>query len=336
MTGLGASERPVPLVHRSAARHSWVATGLPTGKSGGVTTHLSGPVWWEFAVRGVTLRGTLDGRVAQRAPDTLAVVAVHGGPGLDGAGLRHVLAPLAEHAELVVPDLRGHGRSDLAEPATWNLDDWADDLAGVIDALQLHRPVVVGMSFGGWVVLRYAARHLEQLGGLVVAATTARLPTLEEGVARMASLGGPDSAAAWRAVHADPSVETSDGFERHVLALMAVRQPTPALRAVRAAQIKTPQVNAHFTSQFLRLDLTGDAHEARCPLSVVVGERDPLTTPALAAATTDASPGLTRLRLVPDAAHDLLTDAPEVLLEEIGWALAARDQHGPPDPALSR
>lgn len=65
------------------------------------------------------------------------MVAVHGGPGLDGAGLRHVLAPLAEQAELVVPDRRGHGRSDLAGPASWTLDDWADDLAGVIDALQL-------------------------------------------------------------------------------------------------------------------------------------------------------------------------------------------------------
>lgn len=39
--------------------------------------------------------------------------------------------------ELAVPDLRGHGRSDLAGPASWTLDDWADDLAGVIDALQL-------------------------------------------------------------------------------------------------------------------------------------------------------------------------------------------------------
>ncbi len=175
------------------------------------------------------------------------MVAVHGGPGLDGTGLRHVLAPLAEQAELVVPDLRGHGRSVLAGPASRTLDDWADDLAGVIDALQLHRPVVAGGSFGGWVALRYSARHPEQLGSLVVAATTAWLPTVEQGADRMASLGGPASAAAWRAAHTDPSVEASPAFEQHVLTLMAVRQPSAALRAVRAAQLKTPQVNAHFT-----------------------------------------------------------------------------------------
>ncbi len=296
-----------------------------------MTTRSVEPVWWELAVRGVTLRGTVHGRAAQRSPDAPAVVAVHGGPGVDGAGLRHVLAPLAGHAELVVPDLRGHGRSDLAEPESWTLDDWADDLAVVIEALRLHRPVIVGMSFGGWVVLWYAARHPEQLGSLIVAATSARLPTVEEGAERMAILGGPASAAAWRAVHLDPNEEDTPAFARHVLALMAVRQPGPALRAVRAAQIRTPQVNAHFTPQFSRLDLTGDARKVRCPVAVVVGERDPLTTPALAAATAEAFPGPARLRIVPDAAHDLLTDAPEVLLEEINSVLATRSQHAPQD-----
>lgn len=39
----------------------------------------------------------------------------------------------------------------------------------------------------------------------------------------------------------------------------------------------------------------------------------------------DACPGRVRLRLVPHAAYDLLTDASDILLEEIHWALAARD-----------
>ena len=302
-------------------------------QSGGVTSRSIDPVWWEFAVRGVTLRGTVQGRADYRQSDAAAVVAVHGGPGIDGAGLRLVLAPLAGHAELVVPDLRGHGRSDLATPASWTLDDWADDLAGVIDALALHRPVV-GVSFGGWVALRYAANHPDQLGGLVVAATTARLPTVEEGAERMRTLGGPASAAAWRAVHADPDLEASAAIREHVHTLMAMRWPSRELAAVRAAQIKTPQVNEHFTPLFSQLDLTGDARRTRCPVTVVVGERDPLTTPELAAATADACPGPVRLRIIPDTAHDLLTDAPDILLAEINSALASRGT-SPDQPAKS-
>lgn len=166
-----------------------------------------------------------------------------------------------------------------------------------------------------------------------MAATTARLPTVEEGAERMGSLGGPARAAAWRAVHTDPNEETSPAFARHVLALMALRQPDPALRAVRAAQIRTPQVNAHFTPQFSQLDLTGEARTVRCPVTVVVGEHDPLTTPALAAATVDAVPGLARLRLIPDAAHDLPTDAPEVLLEEINLAMTTNENSAAYDPS---
>jgi pimeloyl-ACP methyl ester carboxylesterase len=289
-----------------------------------VTSRSIDPVWWEFTVRGVTLRGTMQGRADHRQSDAAAVVAVHGGPGIDGAGLRLVLAPLAGDAEFVVPDLRGHGRSDIATPASWTLDDWADDLVGVIDALALHRPVVVGVSFGGWVALRYAANHPDQVGSLVVAATTARLPTVEEGAERMRTLGGPASAAAWRAVHADPSLEASAAFGKHVQTLMATRQPSRELAAVRAGQIKTPQVNEHFTPLFSQLDLSGDARQTRCPVTVVIGERDPLTTPELAAATADACPGPVRLRIIPDTAHDLLTDAPDILLAEINSALATR------------
>jgi proline iminopeptidase len=49
------------------------------------------------------------------------VVALHGGPGIDGMGLRHSLAPLTDTAQLVVPDQRGSGRSDRGSPASWNL-----------------------------------------------------------------------------------------------------------------------------------------------------------------------------------------------------------------------
>src|SRR6185437_9158624 len=282
------------------------------------------PVWWEFAIRGVMLRGTVQGRADTPASAGPAVVAVHGGPGIDGAGLRHVLAPLAERAELVVPDLRGHGRSDLAEPSTWTLDDWADDLAEVIDQLALARPVVVGVSFGGWVALRYGSRHPEQLGALIIAATSARLPTVAEGAARMGALGGPAAAELWRAVHADWTIAQTDAFKEHVTTLMAVRDPSPELAAVRAAQVKTTQVNQHFVPKFTELDLTGDARQIHCPVTVVVGERDPLTTPELATATAEAFPGPARLSIIAGAAHDLLVDAPHTLMAEIELALTQR------------
>ena len=158
----------------------------------------------------------------------------------------------------------------------------------------------------------------------MASATTARLPTLDEGVARMDQLGGPRSGAAWRALHEDEQAQASTDASHDVDRLMSVREPSPDLVAVRAAQIKTPEVNRHFTPEFQRLDLTEDARAVRCCSVLAIGDKDPLTTQALVQATYEALPDPKRLRVIPDAAHDLMVDSPDELLEEVRWAVSCR------------
>jgi len=58
----------------------------------------------------------------------------------------------------IAHDRRGHGRS--GQPWTGNdLDTYADDLAGLIEALDLHDVILVGHSTGGGEVTRYMGRH---------------------------------------------------------------------------------------------------------------------------------------------------------------------------------
>jgi non-heme chloroperoxidase len=59
---------------------------------------------------------------------------------------------------VVAHDRRGHGRSDQAS-ARNDMDGYADDLAAVIDALDLHDVTLVGHSTGGGEVARYVGRH---------------------------------------------------------------------------------------------------------------------------------------------------------------------------------
>ena len=64
---------------------------------------------------------------------------------------------LAEAFRLVALDLRGHGMSEAPRDAASYADPrlWADDLAAVIDGLELVRPLLVGWSYGGFVVSDY-------------------------------------------------------------------------------------------------------------------------------------------------------------------------------------
>ncbi len=71
---------------------------------------------------------------------------------------RHQLeSELAEHFHLVAYDLRGHGMSDRPEdPSAYsNPQHWADDVDSVITELELERPLLVGWSYGGFVVCDY-------------------------------------------------------------------------------------------------------------------------------------------------------------------------------------
>jgi non-heme chloroperoxidase len=59
---------------------------------------------------------------------------------------------------VVAHDRRGHGRSDQAS-ARNDMDGYADDLAAVIEELDLHDATLVGHSTGGGEVARYIGRH---------------------------------------------------------------------------------------------------------------------------------------------------------------------------------
>ena len=69
---------------------------------------------------------------------------------------------------LVVPDLRGHGESDWAEPPAYDLDDFAGDLAAIRDVLAPGPVALIGHSMGGRVVLGHAARQPAGVRGVAL------------------------------------------------------------------------------------------------------------------------------------------------------------------------
>ncbi|MCA9719584.1 MAG: alpha/beta hydrolase, partial [Myxococcales bacterium] len=95
------------------------------------------------------------------------VVYLHGGFADHRASLVHVGA-LARTRWLITPDVRAAGRSHYAGALSWEL--LADDVAALLDHLGLERAVVGGMSAGSAIALRFALRHPDRAGGLVLAA----------------------------------------------------------------------------------------------------------------------------------------------------------------------
>src|SRR5437764_8737895 len=87
------------------------------------------------------------------------------------------LGALVGECRCIAIDLRGFGDSKGAEPYT--MDRYADDVAGVLDTLQIERAVIVGLSMGGYVAFAFWRRHRERVRGLVLADTRASADTIE-------------------------------------------------------------------------------------------------------------------------------------------------------------
>jgi len=247
------------------------------------------------------------GDAVQRRP---ALIGLHGGPGLDGTKLRYQLAPLAEVAQVVVPDQRGHGRSDRGGPQTWNLGAWAADVRNLADALGIQQPIVLGVSFGGFVAQQYAATYPKHPAGLILISTGPRFAGMEETVERFREVGGDEAADVVRRDWESPSEETSAEWSRVCGPLMSLRRD-PLLDRLRADRIETMDVNLHFMKEGKAMDFREGLGAVRCPTLVILGSRDPLVPTRLGREIVEAVPdGLARLELIDEAAHDVMVDNP--------------------------
>jgi pimeloyl-ACP methyl ester carboxylesterase len=221
-------------------------------------------------------------------------------------------------------DSRGHGESQVGETGH-SLDNLADDLRTVLEALDLHDVVLVGHSMGGMAVQAFAIRHPdvlhERVRGLVLQSTAAHnlvsdARRIRETIERLTRLG-PDFAAFMRPRNLGFLLARigfgTDPHPSHVEATREMLASTSA-ETTRAA-----------VAALLRLDLTEGLPGIDVPTLVLVGTADALTPPRDARRIADLVPGA-RLVEYPGAGHMLMyerTDEIDALIMDFVRACLA-------------
>ena len=111
---------------------------------------------------------------------------VHGGPGASHDYFLPNVYLLARHNKLIFIDERGSGRSPKLEDAKqYTVENMADDVEAVRQALQLGKICLFGHSFGGVVVQAYAFKYFANLSHLILASTFSSTRELNEALARL-------------------------------------------------------------------------------------------------------------------------------------------------------
>lgn len=208
------------------------------------------------------------------------------------------MTELAERGcRCVAYDRRGHGRS--ADPGHgYDFDTMADDLAAVIDGLDLERVTLVGHSMGGGEVVRYLARHGSRRVARVVLTSSitpgVRSPGAMDGFIGALKQDRPATLAAGVAMFTGVKRQVSPQMSAWVVDQFMRTSPRAAIECLRAVAAS---------------DFGADLQAVKVPALILHGDDDQLNhVDRTARATAQAISGST-LQVYPGAPHGLpLTD----------------------------
>jgi len=100
---------------------------------------------------------------------------------------RHQIAEFCRDHRCLAPDLRGFGASSVTV-GTVTMDQFADDLAVLLDEMRVTEPIVLcGLSMGGYIAWSFVRRHAARLKGLILCDTRA-VPDSDEAAANRRKL----------------------------------------------------------------------------------------------------------------------------------------------------
>jgi pimeloyl-ACP methyl ester carboxylesterase len=216
------------------------------------------------------------------------------------------VAALQDRFRCITYDFRGQGQSAVT-PAGYDMDTLADDAAGLIEKLGVGPVHFVGLSMGGFVAMRLAARRPELIRSLVLIGTSAdpepaervRFEKLLTYVARWISLrlvvGKVMKLYFGQQLLADPSKEELRAECKR--RICAVRK-SGALRAVRGVIDRSP--------------IRDELAQIKTPTLVMVGEHDQLTSHDKSIYLKEHIAGA-RMVIIQGSGHTCVLEQPEAV-----------------------
>jgi 3-oxoadipate enol-lactonase len=216
-------------------------------------------------------------------------------PQVVGAG-----GTLSRNYRILRYDTRGHGGSSVP-PGPYSVAMLADDVGGLLDALEVERVHFVGLSLGGMIGQEFALRHPDRLVSLVLCGAVAKTPleagpVWDERIATARARGMKEHAqpplARWFTA---PFMAANPGVMEWVGGMIMATDPEGYAGCAQA-------VRAH--------DCTDRLMGITVPTLVVAGSDDPGVPVEAADALRQAIPGA-RLAVIERASHLMNVEQPE-------------------------
>ena len=237
----------------------------------------------------------------ERHGNGMPLVLLHGYP-LDHSIWEPLVPLLENHFDLILPDLRGFGES---KPIGTDLtmDDYAAEVAGLLDRLDIAKAAVVGHSMGGYVALAFAGAYPGRVLGLGLVSSQALADSPERKAGRIQEAeailahGVGDVAESMSG-----KLTTKPDLQAWLKALILRQSPAGLAGALRAIAD--------------RPDSTALLPRFNFPLVLVHGLEDALIPIERARSVKGVMP-LAHLSEIPEAGHMPMMEAPQKTAEAL-------------------
>lgn len=232
---------------------------------------------------------------------------------------------LSKQHRVLAMDLPGLAKSDKPD-VSYDLDWMTDRIAALLDAKQVYRAHFIGGSMGGQLVMMFALKYPERVDKVVLMGTSGVWPKpgilLDFGLKYL-----------WSATIVTDHMRRNwpDIFVR------IVKHQTPVARRILAYQMSVRAVGSAFRAEgraaasalrsIFYHSLRDRLGEIRNPTLLIFGESDPIHVPADGRYMADHMPNA-KLVVVPDAAHEVMLDQPEVFNSLVASFLASPSESG--------
>lgn len=246
--------------------------------------------------------------VREAGPENGAPILLIHGLGGSSLGEWYLIGPkLATSHRVIMIDHRSHGLSkDFHE--RYEIEDVADDLAGVLDVLGIGAVTAIGYSMGGAIAQALAHRHPGRVSKMVLIATFAAHPEKTRIVRWLAAM----LTRAWERLTGFGTPEVRSGY---LLATGAV-EPKHARWLWEETHRRHPDSGAQATLSLLRFDSTKWVGRLEVEAMVVIPTKDLLVPTAWQYELAELIPDC-RVVEIAGARHEVVWSHPERILEEL-------------------
>jgi pimeloyl-ACP methyl ester carboxylesterase len=213
---------------------------------------------------------------------------------------------LAKKFRVIIFDNRDVGRSSQAR-APYTIADMADDVAGLLDGLDIRRAHILGLSMGGMIAQQFALRHPARTDRLVLA-----------GCGAAPARAAFEPIRAWTWIKRNDATGEAFACEQFAwLFSLAFRRNRAAVESTLAMLASNPHPISADAYQrqataYLGYDALDQLGTIRAPTLMIVGEQDLLTPPYVCEEVTRRIPGA-RLAVVEGdgASHLVAVERPD-------------------------